>query len=92
MTGRERAMAEKNLDLIFEFERYVLAHPRVADRIPEDAVLVFQVKDDDAFNRWSRRVARRQAKDGRQPMMYVTIKKMGPVRSRITGLKIQRAA
>lgn len=37
MTRPDRAMVEKNLDLIFEFERYVAEHPRFAGKIPEKA-------------------------------------------------------
>lgn len=44
MTRKNRPMAEKNLDLIFEFERYVSEHPAFAKKIPDEAILVFQVK------------------------------------------------
>ena len=92
MTRTDKAMAEKNLDLIFEFERYVSQHPEFAPRIPDDAILVFQVKKDEASNRWSRRVAEKQSKGGRRPIVHITISKMGPARSRIAALKIERAA
>ena len=91
MTRADTAMVEKNLDLIFEFERYVLQHPGLGRRIPDDAILVFQVKDE-AFNRWSRRLATEQSKGRRRPIVHITISKMGPVRSRIAALKIERAA
>lgn len=92
MTRADKAMMEKNLDLIFEFERYVSQHPGLGRRIPDDAILVLQVKKDEAFNRWSRRLATEQSKDGRRPIVYITISKMGPARSRIAALKIERAA
>ena len=92
MTRADSAMVEKNLDLIFEFERYVAEHPRFAEKIPDDGILVFQVKGDTAFNRWGRRIGERQAKHGRRPLVHVTIGKMGPIRSRIEALKIERAA
>jgi hypothetical protein len=85
-------MADKNLDLIFEFERYVSEHPAFARKIPDDAILVFQVKGDAAFNRWSRRVGEKQAKSDGQPVVHITIGKMGRVRSRISSLKLERAA
>ncbi len=83
-------MVEKNLDLIFEFEKYVLAHPETATQIPQGAVVVMQVEGDKRFNRWSRRVGQRHAKEG-HPLMCVTVKKIGPVRSRIEKLEIARA-
>ena len=92
MTRTDRTMVQKNLALIFEFERYLLEHPEFGEKIPDGAVVVLQVKGDETFNRWSRRLAQKQAKDGRRPIVHVTISKMGPVRSRIQALEIERAA
>lgn len=80
-------MVEKNLDLIFEFEKYVLAHPETVARIPRGAVVVMQVEGDKKFNLWSRRVGEHHAKKGR-PLVCATVKKIGPVRSRIERLEI----
>lgn len=92
MTRKDKAMVEKNLDLIFELGRYVSEHPGFAEKIPDEAIFVFQVEGDAGFNRWSRRLGEKQAKHGRQPIVHVTITKMGPVRSRIEALKIESAA
>jgi hypothetical protein len=85
-------MAQKNLAIFFEFEKYVLDHPRFAAKIPKNAVVVFQVKGDEAFNQWSRRLARKHSGNAKGPVVYVRISKMRPVRSRIAALKIERAA
>lgn len=90
MTRVDRLMVEKNLDLIFEFEKYILAHPETAARIPRGSVVVMQVDGDKQFNQWSRRVGQRQAKEG-HPLVCVTVKKISPVRSRIEKLEIARA-
>ena len=84
-------MAEKNLDLIFEFEKYVLTHPEAVSHIPPEAVVVMQVKGDRCFNQWSRSVGERHAKRG-HPLVCVTVKKIGPVRSRIERLEVGRVA
>jgi hypothetical protein len=84
-------MVEKNLDLTFEFEKYVLDHPHLADRIPRNAVVSVRLEGDERFNRWSRRLAETQRK-GRQLVFCITIGKMRPVRSRIEELRIERAA
>jgi hypothetical protein len=89
MNKVDRLMVEKNLDLIFEFEKYVLAHPETTTRIPQGAVIAMQVEGDKRFNQWSRKVGERHAKEG-QPLVCVTIKKIGPVRSRIERLEIGR--
>ena len=90
MNKADRLMVEKNLDLIFEFEKYVLAHPETAGRVPQGAVIVMQVEGDKRFNQWSWKVGPRHAKEG-HPLVCVTVKKIGPVRSRIEKLEIGRA-
>ena len=91
MTATEKKMIEKNLDLIFEFEKYVLEHPEIADKIPRNAVVSMKVAGDQKFNRWSARWAKKQAKKG-TPLISVTVKKMGPVHSRIKGVSLEHAA
>ena len=91
MTAAEKKMIEKNLDLIFEFEKYVLEHPEIAEKIPRDAVVFMKVAGEQKFNRWSARLAKRQAKKG-APLISVTVNKMGAVHSRIEGLALEHAA
>jgi len=91
MTRSDKKMVEKNLDLIFEFEKYVLQHPDIAVDIPQDAVVFIRLEGDERFNRWSRRLAERHLEEGR-PIFCGTIKKMRPVHSRIEELSLERAA
>lgn len=84
-------MVDKNLDLIFEFEKYVVEHPDLAKRIPRNAVISMRVEGDDAYNRWSQELVAKQCGKG-QPVFQVTIKKMRPAKSRIQALEIERAA
>jgi hypothetical protein len=39
MTAAEKKMIEKNLDPLFEFEKYVLEHPEITEKIPRDAIV-----------------------------------------------------
>jgi len=91
MRAAEKELIETNLDLIFEFEKYVLEHPEITARIPRDAVVFMKVAGDEKFNLWSERQAKKQAKKG-APFFLVIVKKMGPVHSRIEGLALERAA
>jgi hypothetical protein len=84
-------MIEKNLDLIFEFEKYVLEHPKLVKKIPRNAVVSMRIEGDEKFNRWSQRLAVKQ-RAGRRPLFCVTIKKLRPARSRIEALEVERAA
>ena len=91
MRAADRKLVERNLDLIFEFEKYVLEHPEITEKIPRDAVVFMKVAGDQKFNRWSERQAKKQAKPG-APVVSITVKKMGPVHSRIEGLALEYAA
>jgi len=50
-------------------------------------VLVILEKKDEEFNNWSREMAKSQAEKG-QSIIYIKIKKMRPIRSRIEKLEI----
>jgi hypothetical protein len=91
MTAAEKKMIEKNLDLLFEFEKYVLEHPEITEKIPRDAIVFMKLAGNQKFNQWSARWAKRQAKKG-QPLISVTVKRLSPVRSRIRGLWLDPAA
>ena len=67
MRTADRKLVERNLDLIFEFEKYVLEHPEITEKIPRDAVVFMKVAGDQKFNRWSERQAKRQAKPWNAP-------------------------
>ena len=92
MNRAEKAMVQRNLDLVFEFERYVAERPGSAGRIPRDAIVDLQVKGDEAFNQWSQRMGERQAKKTGSPVVEVRIGKLGPVRLRIQALEMSQAA
>ena len=73
---------QKNAELVTEFDRYVREHPDFADQIPDGALVAVLLEGDEEFNRWSRDGARRQAGQD-QSIVYVKIKQLEPVRSRI---------
>ena len=45
----------KNTMLVREFDRYILEHPEFAEKIPDNALVVMQIADDEEFNQWARR-------------------------------------
>jgi histidine ammonia-lyase len=49
MTSAEKKLVEQNLDLIFEFEKYVLEHPEITEKIPRNAVVFMKVIGDEKF-------------------------------------------
>lgn len=77
----------RNSLLGMEFDRYVKEHPEFRDRIPNNAQVILLLEGDKEFNRWSTRIGKEQAEKG-QPIIYVTIKKLGPAHSRIEELEL----
>ena len=78
---------QKNAELVTEFDRYVREHPDLAERIPDNALVAMLVEGDEEFNRWSQEGAKRQA-EKEQPIVYVKIKRIQPIRSRIQEIEL----
>jgi len=78
---------QKNAELVTEFDRYVLEHPEFAEQIPDGALVAMLLEGEEAFNRWSRAGAQKQAEQG-QVIVYVKITQLEPVRSRIKALEL----
>lgn len=81
----------KNTELIKEFNRYVREHPKVADQIPNDAIIVLHLEGDEAFNTWARQLAEGHQGE-RQSLVVVKIKKLRPLRSRIQQLELEETS
>ena len=81
---------KRNSLLGLEFDRYVREHPEFLKKIPQKAQVVLLLEGDDEFNSWSKHMGRKQA-DSAQPIIYVTIKKLGPAHSRIEKLSLATA-
>jgi len=87
----QRRMEEKNAELIYEFDMYVLEHPEFAEDIPDGVIVAMQLEGDEEFNEWSRKLARSHAEESR-PIVCVKIKKLVPFRSRIEELELEQVA
>ena len=61
----------------WEFSRYVLSHPKVEDKIPNGAEVVFQIKGNAEFNRWARTISRSNHESGR-PIVVVKVEGLTP--------------
>lgn len=79
---------KKNTDLIKEFNRYIREHPEYGDSIPKGSIVAMQMEGDEDFNRWSRSLAESQVEEG-QPVIYVKIKRIKPIRSRIEEVSLE---
>ena len=81
----------KNSMLVNEFDTYVREHPEVTKNIPNDALVVMMHEDDHAFSNWSKKKAL-EIGEKNQPIVYVKIKKMRPIKSRIEEFAIEKYA
>lgn len=89
---KESTLIEKNLELSFEFTRYLWAHPEMERKIPKGSQVVLLPDYDEKLRRFNLKNSKRQREDG-QPLIYVRIKKLNPERrSRLVGTKIERVA
>jgi hypothetical protein len=77
----------RNSLLGMEFDRYIREHPEFAERIPDKAQVILLMEGEDEFNEWSTRMGKEQAEKD-QPILYVTIKRLGPAHSRIEELSV----
>ena len=82
-------MERKNTELVKEFNTYVREHPEFAEQIPDNAVVIMQLEGDEEFNQWSEKLAAGHQEQER-PVVYIRIKKIKPVRSRIEELEVQQ--
>ena len=87
---RNTTLVEKNIELSFEFTRYLLDHPELEDRIPKGAQVVLLPEYDEKLKHFNMRTAKKQWEEG-QPVVYVSIKRLAlDSASRLVGTKIER--
>jgi len=68
-----------------------LEHLEITENIPRDAVVFVKLDGDQKFKSMERAMGEEEGKKG-QALISVTVKKMGPVQSRIQGLALEQAA
>ena len=73
-------------ELLTEFNRYVMTHPRFLADIPDEALIVLVDPNDPEFSRYNlerMRAYRRNDDKPDRPVVYVDVGKLAPVRSRL---------
>jgi len=84
-------LEKKHAILITEFDRYIIEYPEFAAKIPRNSQIVLQVEGDEEYNKWSSGLAERQRESG-QSVIYVKIKGIKPVKSRLLKPVLSKAA
>jgi hypothetical protein len=57
-----------------EFQKYLMENEAFAEKIPPNAMIIFQIEGEDDFNRWHREISLRN-KESDQPVIYVYVKR-----------------
>jgi len=57
-----------------EFHRYLMENEEFADKIPTNALVIFQIEGEDDFNRWHKEPSLKN-RDPDQPMVMVNVKR-----------------
>jgi len=73
----KKNLAYKNIVLNTEFNKYLVEHPEVADKIPNNALVVILPDDDPALCRKNLSLARRH-REKNQPVVHVRVKTLAP--------------
>ena len=57
-----------------EFHRYLMENDEYTNKIPVNALVVFQVDGEDDFNKWHKETSLKN-RESNQPIVYVYVKK-----------------
>lgn len=82
----------KSLTLSFEFNRYLLAHPEIEQKIPRGALVVLLLEDDPEFNQKAIELARNK-REPEQPLVIVRVQRLlPPTESRLVNPRLEMAS
>lgn len=82
------AMSLQSLEIIHEFEQYIVEHPRFAEKIPHGAQVVLLPTYNRELRAYNLRNAKLNAEPGR-PVVHIEIDRLRPRRSLIVGPRMK---
>lgn len=85
---RRKEWAYKNLVLGIEFDKYVVEHPEIIDRIPDQSSMVLLPEYDRELYQANLKLAQKRMANGER-IIFVRIKKLAPPKSRIIRPRIE---
>ncbi len=92
MRLKEQELVRKNLVLGLEFDKYLIEHPALIEKIPQGADVVLLPEYDRELYEANMRLARKRAKEG-EKVVFVRIKKLAPpAKSRLIRPRLEIAA
>jgi len=85
---RKEDLFKKNHLLGIEFDRYLLEHPELLERIPEDAEIFFLPDEDPELSQENLRMAEQRKAEGGK-VVFVRIGRLSPPRSRLQDVRLE---
>ena len=87
---RKKELAYKNLALGIEFDKYLVDHPEILNRIPNKSTIVLLPEYDRELYRANLKLAEKRIAEG-EKIVFVRIKKLASPKSRIIRPRIEYA-
>lgn len=87
---RKKELAYKNLALGIEFDKYLVDHPEILNRIPNKSTIVLLPEYDRELYQANLKLAEKRIAEG-EKIVFVRIKKLAPSKSRIIRPRIEYA-
>ncbi len=85
----EEILFNENITLSTEFNKYLLEHPEIAEKIPIEAQIVLLPEYNKELYNENLRIAQKR-KETNRPVVYIRIKKMLPeIKSRIENVELE---
>lgn len=85
----EKEFIEKGITLSFEFDRYLMNHPEIAEKIPEGANIMFILEDDAEFSDREKALLEEVKKTG-EPVVIVKVETLHPpLESRLVNPRLE---
>lgn len=75
--SREISFEELQREIGWEFDKFILANPDFAEKVPLGAQVVFFLEDNPEFNEWSKKISETQREPG-QPVVYIKSRRLAP--------------
>lgn len=85
---RKEDLFKKNHVLGVEFDRYLLEHPEVLERIPEEAEIFFLPEEDPELSQENLKIAEKRKEQGKA-VLLVRIGRLSPPRSRLQDVRLE---
>lgn len=83
-------MIARNMIIGAEFDKFVIEHPEVLDKIPDGAQLIFLPEYDPELCAENLKLSK-SMREKKKPVIYIKLKKLSPQKSRIKQVSIELA-